>query len=80
MGGLHEAIKSLDISKVKSILQSGVDINEINEYGATALNWATFYNIEIVKLLIFAGADVNAADKKGMTPLMNAATWNIKLK
>jgi len=39
MGGLHEAIKSLDISKVKSILQSGV--------GMTPLMNAATWNIKL---------------------------------
>lgn len=51
------------------------NINKQNEYGYTALMYASYFNnIEIAKLLLDKGADVNVRDKYGDTAL----TWAIR--
>lgn len=46
------------------------DVNSKNNYGWTALHWATNgKHIEIVKLLVARGADIFAKDDRGQTPL-----------
>jgi ankyrin repeat protein len=57
---LFAAIDKKHIDIVKSLLANGVDINEKDDFGWTALMWAAFKgDRETVKLLINHGADVN---------------------
>lgn len=68
-----EPIKSNNISAVRSLINSGCDVNESNKCGYTPLMAATYNgNIEIVKLLISAGAELEAYDNQGNTPFMYA--------
>lgn len=49
------AVKEGDIGKVRIIIESGVDIHDINE---AALQWAAYYNyVDIARMLLEAGAD-----------------------
>ena len=64
------------------LLQTGIDIDHVNNLGWTALleaiilgNGSATY-IEIVRLLIEAGADPNLADGQGITPLAHATSRN----
>ena len=67
---LIEAVTSGDRESARSLLKQGVNVNQKQLDGATALAWAVHYdNLELVKLLIAAGADVNAANDYGVTPL-----------
>ncbi|EAY12368.1 hypothetical protein TVAG_246000 [Trichomonas vaginalis G3] len=60
-------------------LSQGVNINEKNEDGKTALHIAAFYNnIEAVEALISYGANVNEKDNYGKTALHSAAYYNCK--
>src|SRR3990172_6173795 len=60
---------------VKSLLDSGADIESKNELGATSLILASVKgHAQVVKLLLDRGADVNAKTTTGITPLMAAAT------
>lgn len=61
-------------SAVTLLLNSGVDINQVDEKGDTALIFAVGNEKEeIVDELLVAGADVNIAGKNGKTALMRAA-------
>jgi uncharacterized protein len=61
---------------VKMFLKAGVDANESNKGGYTALHFAAFYgNYEVVLALAEGGADVNAMNNIGQTPLMVAAHY-----
>ena len=52
------------------LIDSGADINLINEDGNNALIYAVRYNHpEIVKKLILRGADLEHKNKKGLSPL-----------
>ena len=71
---LHEAAYSGDVSKVREILKKGVDPDDRDSFGGTALHAAMFQkNMEIVRLLIEYKFDVNAVGpKNGYTPLHDA--------
>lgn len=78
---LHEIIRNRNISIQEKIrlMQSlldheGVNINEEDADGRTALVLATFFNADpiIVKFLIDHGAKVNQPDRFNETPLHNA--------
>ncbi|MDP1880035.1 MAG: ankyrin repeat domain-containing protein [Parachlamydiaceae bacterium] len=67
-----EAIKN-NLDAVRSLINSGHDVNESNKYGYTPLMGAVYKgNIEIVKLFISAGAELEAYDNQGNTPFMYA--------
>lgn len=62
-----------DLQKVKTLLEDGANVNEINMWGS-ALHAATrFAPREIVEYLIAHGADINLRGNAGETPLMTAA-------
>ncbi len=67
---LMTAIFNNDVGAVKSLIQSGADVNARDSMNQTALMISVREdNPEIVKLLIEAGADVNARDDSGWTAL-----------
>ena len=77
---LIEAAKNGEIQKVLSFIESGANLNVVDETGRTALNWAASQgHSEIVNLLAEHRADVNIRDKQGMSPLMTAAAGNHKI-
>ena len=54
---------------VKVLLDSGADVNAVNEADYSALHSAAFRGQnEIVRLLVKHGADINARDARGRTP------------
>ncbi len=82
LGGCHrppsrpllQAVARDDVREVKRLLLAGVNPNEANPDGWTALMYAVQRrNHAIARMLVQSGADVNAADKTGWTPLMTAA-------
>lgn len=77
---LADAIIEEKIDLIRSILQSHVDINAIDEYGFTPLIEAAIAdNVEIAKLLVNYGANPNQVDMLGGTAL-HWATENNNLK
>ena len=72
---LVEAVKSQDQAAVRSLLQQGVDVNEAQPDGATALAWAVHRDdLATADLLLAAKADVNAANEYGAAPLSLACS------
>lgn len=66
-----------DINKVKELIDLGVDINQIDHMGYTALLYATNDGEkEIVELLIKSGANVNIISNFGSTALIAATSFN----
>ena len=64
----------LFIEIVKLLIEAGSNINKQDNFGYTALIYASIYgHIDIVKLLIEAGVDINIQDKYGNTALMIAS-------
>jgi len=61
---------------VKLFLTDGVDVNETNTRGYTALHFAAFYgNYEVAVALLDGGADIDYRNGVGQTPLMVAAFY-----
>lgn len=63
------------IEVVRVLLQAGVDVDEGDYHGRTALAYAAGSETEIVRILLQAGADVNAKPLYGDTALMKAAGY-----
>jgi len=66
---LIEAARKGDIDTIKGLLDNGADVNEKNNYEATALMFAAVNgHIDAVRLFIEKGADVNIA-REGLEAL-----------
>ncbi len=68
-------IKNGDIEALKSLIESGYDVNsaEKGDFGSSLLHNAIRYEqLEIFNYLIDQGADINFVDAVGWTPLMEA--------
>ncbi|MFC2124625.1 ankyrin repeat domain-containing protein [Bacteroidota bacterium] len=74
---LINAIAYQDLDKVKSLIETGVDINfqyDADGSGTTPLMMACMYNFaDIAKYLLDKGADVSIISNRGTTALMGAA-------
>ncbi|HEX2489415.1 MAG TPA: ankyrin repeat domain-containing protein [Blastocatellia bacterium] len=68
---LIEAVLSNDLSALKSLLDTGVDVNLTDVHGVTALMTAAAARgrMEAVNLLLVSCADVNLQDFQGAWPL-----------
>jgi ankyrin repeat protein len=69
------AAESGDREAVRALLKKGLDVNEAQGDGTTALHWAAIKgDAELAQMLIFAGANVRATTRIGAyTPLYLAA-------
>lgn len=68
---LMQAVVRNQPEKVELLLSAGVDPEETNERGCTALIWATALNRESIAMkLINSDVNVSNADATGKTPLM----------
>ena len=71
---LIDAVRRIDPTAVRRLLEQNVDVNATQPDGATALHWAAHRNdLAIADLLLRAGAKVDAADEGGVTPVGLAA-------
>lgn len=78
-GKLLKAVAVGDTARVKKLIETGVDLEEMGDTGETALISAAFFGrAESVAMLIEAGADVEAVDHHGTNPL-KAATMNFEI-
>src|SRR5262245_58833252 len=72
---LADAAERRDPAGVRSLLQTGVDVNAAQVDGTAALHWAAFNDdTETVTLLLQAKANVNAVNRYGVSPLALACT------
>jgi len=70
---LIEAVKAGEYAKAKALIASGADVNEQDEQGWTALNFAAgMGDLALVKLLLENGADLFKVGGDGRTPYMIA--------
>ncbi|MCS7474048.1 ankyrin repeat domain-containing protein [Myroides odoratimimus] len=78
---LFTAIKNNNLTAVKQLLESKVDIEQRNEKGETPLMYAVYQNRNaIAKILMQAGANVNAQDKVLNSPFLYAgAEGNLEI-
>lgn len=66
------------VDYVRRVVQTGIDVNHVNDLGWTALLEAVILgdggadHVEIVRILLDAGADRAIADREGVTPLQHA--------
>lgn len=70
---LIAAVEQNDLAELQQLLEQGVDLNERDHRGRTAIMAATHANNPIiVKLLIEAGADINLKDAMQDNPFLYA--------
>lgn len=70
---LADAAEQQDKASVRTLLQTGADVNAAQVDGTTALHWAAYNDdAETVALLLKAGANVNAVNNYGVPPLAQA--------
>jgi ankyrin repeat protein len=73
----HAAVRAADIKIVRKMLESGTDINALDEHGQTALMNAVYWgSLELAKLLVESGADLNRTAKLNLTALYLAVINN----
>jgi ankyrin repeat protein len=72
---IADAAQSGDRDAVRALLKKGIDVNEAQGDGSTALHWAAIKgDAEMARMLIYAGANVRATTRIGAyTPLYLAA-------
>ena len=72
---IHQAALDGQISQLRNLLTTGVDVNTVDEDGRTPLMYAAFNgHADIISLLIDKGALINASDSEGRTALMMASS------
>jgi len=70
---LIEAVKAANVTLVKTLIDSGANVNQQDEQGWTPLNWAAGKgDLELVSLLIENGADVFKTGRDLRTPYLIA--------
>src|SRR5438477_11690556 len=59
----YEAIRSGDVARVRSVIDSGIDVNLVERRGGATplMNAAAFGSSDAMRLLLDKGAKVNAA-------------------
>jgi len=71
---MNEAVRLNDIVLVKSLIDGGAKVNEIDSLGETPLHVAAMRGYRgIASLLLENGANLNAGDVRGLTPVHMAA-------
>ena len=72
---LADAAEEGRAAQVRTLLDSGADVNGTQVDGMTALHWAVYHDDSVTaSLLMQSGADVGAANRYGVTPISLAAT------
>lgn len=79
---LHEAAKTGNIQQLRSAIEAGANVNELDSHGESALHWCCYEgvhyslilvdsagHVECAALLLENGADIDLPDVEGRTPL-----------
>jgi ankyrin repeat protein len=62
--------RAMAIDTVKLLIERGVDIKAVGQYGWTALHQASYQGLtDVIEYLVSKGADINEMDSFGQTPL-----------
>ena len=62
--------RAMAIDTVKLLVEHGVDINAVGQYGWTALHQASYQGLtDVIEYLVSKGAGINEMDAFGQTPL-----------
>ena len=70
---LINAVKRHALSSVIDLIDIGVDVNEKDSYGDTAIGWACYHGrSECIAPLVTAGADLNHIGDRGRRPVSEA--------
>ena len=73
----------IPVELVRWLVAEGLDVNTLNSYGRTPLNFHAGNSTEVMKVLFELGGDVSKADNYDNTPLHSAASGyrpeNVKL-
>lgn len=73
----------IPVELVRWLVAEGLDVNTLNSYGCTPLNFQARNSAEVTKVLLELGGDVSKADNYDNTPLHSAASGyrpeNVKL-
>ena len=71
------------VELVRWLVAEGLDVNTLNSYGRTPLNFHAGNSVEVTKVLFELGGDISKADNYDNTPLHSAASGyrpeNVKL-
>ena len=71
------------VELVRWLVAEGLDVNTLNSYGCTPLNFQARNSAEVTKVLFELGGDISKADNYANTPLHSAASGyrpeNVKL-
>lgn len=71
-GKLTDAVKTMDVAQVRSLLATGENVQE-KVHGGYPLNVAASNGpVEMVAVLLEAGADIERPNREGLRPLHNA--------
>jgi ankyrin repeat protein len=72
---IHEAALNGQLSLVSGLLSGGIDVDQPDQDGRTALMYASYNgHNEVIKKIIESKADINIQDNYGRTALMMAAS------
>lgn len=73
---LIRAAKNNQPEEMLQLILEGADVNYMDRYGTTSLQWATNHaDSHTIELLILYGADVNLQDFSGTTKLMKVCSY-----
>ncbi len=62
--------RALALETAKFLVDQGVDVNAVGQFGWTALHCATYQGLnDVIEFLVSKGAKIDAFDKLGQTPL-----------